>query len=352
MVNHYLIEWKRYLLNAYPGFVTKASPGELKGKIPIFISHRTSPITFEEKLIFIKENNYNTITLDKLYTFLTGNSPITQKSILLTFDDGDNSIYHVAYPLLKKYGLFATVFICPAYIKEEPLPYNPGIKAWLSWREIEEMHKSGLVDFQSHTLNHERIFTHPHIKGFYKKEMFKDQLGLDIPTMDLQPGSPIYTIHSRMERYPRYFDSPSVSKKCIENRDKPFLRFRAIKWLYEYKKETRYETLVEQRQNIFSNLLESKRLIEERLNKEVLHLAYPYGVGSHLAVECSKEAGFKTNLWGPICGNPITGQNTTPYKIPRIKDDFILRLPGENRQALTSILLYKWKRRQKSRDIY
>lgn len=360
MINDYFIECKRYLLNAYPYFVTSMFPRDLKEEIPIFIFHRTEKLTFEEKLIFLAENKYRTINLDKLYMFLTGASSIPPKSIMLTFDDGDSSIYYVAYPLLKKYNLHATAFICPAYIEEKPAQYDPNRKTWLSWEEIEQMHKSGLIDFQSHTLNHEKIFTHSHIKSFYKEGMFKDELGLDIPsifdngtyTRNFQSGVPIYTMHSRMEKYPRYFDSPSVRKKCIENQGKPFLNYKALKWIKESANETRFEDKTEQKQNILYNLIESKKIIEERLNKEIIHLAYPYGIGSELSIEYSKEAGYKTNLWGPIYGQKTTDRNTSLYEIPRIKDDFIFRLPGKGRRSLAHIFSCKWKRRQRSRDIY
>lgn len=250
MQNPFLAELSYYLGNAYPPFVYSSKP--IRNYIPVFISHKVTEDEFEEKLIFLKENNYKTVTADKL------NFPPQGPTICLTFDDGHRSVYEVAFPLLKRYGFCATVFIVPTYIDKPN---------WLTWEQIDEMNRSGIIDFQSHTLEHKRI-----------------------PMM--------------------------------------------------------------QADTILYDLTESKRILEERLDKPIQHLAYPYGRGSLLSQALSKKAGYLTNFWGPIPWVPYNKIGSDPYRLVRLKDDYILRLPGKDRKSIWDILTIKYKRRRTMKDIY
>ena len=48
---------------------------------------------------YLKDNGYYTITMADLYAYFTNNTPIPQKSVVLTFDDGykDNYTDNVTY---------------------------------------------------------------------------------------------------------------------------------------------------------------------------------------------------------------------------------------------------------------
>lgn len=67
------------------------------------------------------------------------------RSIILTFDDGYEDNYTEMFPILKKYGARATVFMITANINA------PG---YLTEDMIREMSDSGLVRFESHTVSH------------------------------------------------------------------------------------------------------------------------------------------------------------------------------------------------------
>lgn len=67
------------------------------------------------------------------------------RSIILTFDDGYEDNYTEMFPILKKYGARATVFMITANINA------PG---YLTEDMIREMADSGLVRFESHTVTH------------------------------------------------------------------------------------------------------------------------------------------------------------------------------------------------------
>ena len=48
---------------------------------------------FEEQMKFLKDNGYQTITLDELFDFIEFKSPIPRKSVIITVDDGWRPFY-------------------------------------------------------------------------------------------------------------------------------------------------------------------------------------------------------------------------------------------------------------------
>lgn len=96
---------------------------------PILMYHRigyqpgdgivVSPELFEKQLRFLKENNYQTISLATWHELTTQGKKLPPKSIILTFDDGYKDNWEQAAPLLKKYGFSATVFMVAGEIGKE-----------------------------------------------------------------------------------------------------------------------------------------------------------------------------------------------------------------------------------------
>lgn len=73
-----------------------------------------TPENFEQHLIFLKEN-YEIISYPTLVQRLREKT-IKKRSICLTFDDGYLDNYSEAFPLLKKYNVPATIFVCTANV--------------------------------------------------------------------------------------------------------------------------------------------------------------------------------------------------------------------------------------------
>jgi hypothetical protein len=66
---------------------------------------------FEKDLIYLKENGYVSVTLNQLFDFANGISDLPEKPFMITFDDGCETIYSYALPLLEKYGFNAVCFV-------------------------------------------------------------------------------------------------------------------------------------------------------------------------------------------------------------------------------------------------
>jgi len=89
--------------------------------VPVLCYHRfakkcKSPLCaptaiFDQQMRYLKDNHYRVISLNELLDFLNYRHSIPKRSVLITIDDGYRSAYDIAYPILKKYGFKATLFI-------------------------------------------------------------------------------------------------------------------------------------------------------------------------------------------------------------------------------------------------
>lgn len=108
---------------------------------------------FEHDLVFLR-NRTQIIGLDELPYIQSGQKKLDTDASIITFDDGDLSIYAIAYPLLKKYNIKATFFIITDYV---------GTTGYVSWAQLKEMadyrNEKGekLFNIGSHSLDHKRF---------------------------------------------------------------------------------------------------------------------------------------------------------------------------------------------------
>ncbi len=109
-----------------------------------------SPRTFEKQMRFLREHNYNVITLEALANLIKEKKSIPPKTLTITLDDGYRDNYIHAFPILKKYQMPAAIFVI---INE--VGRRQGDR--LSWEEIKEMQDSGLITFGSHALGPEPL---------------------------------------------------------------------------------------------------------------------------------------------------------------------------------------------------
>jgi peptidoglycan/xylan/chitin deacetylase (PgdA/CDA1 family) len=101
---------------------------------------------FERQIEYLVRRGYRTVSLDDVHEWQMGRRELPPRSIVITFDDADESVYKHAYPVLKKHGLRATVFVVTARVGTT---WN-GIRC-LDWDRLREMQRSGVFDIESHT---------------------------------------------------------------------------------------------------------------------------------------------------------------------------------------------------------
>ena len=113
-----------------------------------------TPAQLEEDMIYLQNNGYTTITMSDLIDYVYLGTPLPEKPVMLTFDDGYYNNYTYVFPLLKKYQMKAVISVVGTYceIFSESMDLNPNY-AHLTWDNIKEMSESGLVEFQNHSYN-------------------------------------------------------------------------------------------------------------------------------------------------------------------------------------------------------
>lgn len=114
-----------------------------------------TPAEFESNLQEIVDNGFTIIGMQDFLAWRREEKAIPDKSAIITIDDGYNSGYHTAWPILKKHGYPFTMFVYTKFI-------SAGGKS-ITWEQLAEMRDGG-VDIQNHT------YSHQNLKGKGKKE--------------------------------------------------------------------------------------------------------------------------------------------------------------------------------------
>ncbi|MET0937248.1 MAG: poly-beta-1,6-N-acetyl-D-glucosamine N-deacetylase PgaB [Luteibacter sp.] len=117
---------------------------------------------------WLKANGYHIVSLQQVVDAGKPGHALPPNAVLLTFDDGLESFYTRVYPLLRAYDYPAVAAIVGSWMDMpdgKHMPYNGGDcerSCFLTWDQVAEMHKGGLVEFASHSwAMHEGIQGNP-----------------------------------------------------------------------------------------------------------------------------------------------------------------------------------------------
>ena len=136
-----------------------------KGKIIVLMYHKLvageatslyerSARDFKADLKYFADKNIDVISLGDLEKVLTSGKMPDARSVIITFDDGDNSLYTLARPLLLQYKMKATFFLWTNMINHD---------SFLTWDEVglmsNYMYSGGErpFEFGSHTFSHQYL---------------------------------------------------------------------------------------------------------------------------------------------------------------------------------------------------
>ncbi len=116
---------------------------------------------FEEQLLWLKENNYKVISVQQIFDAAAGKYTLPNKAVVITFDDGYQSFYTRAFPLLKKHHYPATVSLVGSWMGENTDENKP-TKPLMNWAQIKELIQSGLIEIASHSFDlHRGVLGNP-----------------------------------------------------------------------------------------------------------------------------------------------------------------------------------------------
>ncbi|MBP1905405.1 biofilm PGA synthesis lipoprotein PgaB [Paenibacillus turicensis] len=211
-----------------------------KNRVLVLMYHNISPTpedsttlsvaNFEKQLELMQANNFHWISMSQYRDFILHGASVPDNAVLLTFDDGYESFYKYAYPLLQKYQAPASSFLIVNTLDN---PKHIGMKK-LTWEQVQIMHENGF-DFFSHTYDsHE--YAKSNASGSKKNSML---------------AGPMYL-----------------------------------------KDKNRKETEAEYELRITNDLKQANDMLQQKLGVQNYVLAFPYGLFSKPLLNISKELGI------------------------------------------------------------
>ncbi|MEC0094366.1 polysaccharide deacetylase family protein [Paenibacillus macquariensis] len=127
-----------------------------KDRVLVLMYHDLSPepkdpgtlsvANFEKQLELMRDNNFHWISMSQYTDFILHSSPVPDNAVLLTFDDGYESFYKYAYPLLQKYQAPASSFLIVNAIDNKEYTGIPKV----TWEQVQQMHRNG-IEFFNHS---------------------------------------------------------------------------------------------------------------------------------------------------------------------------------------------------------
>jgi biofilm PGA synthesis lipoprotein PgaB len=214
---------------------------------------------------WLQENGYHPVSLQQIVDARAGRTSLPDKAVLLTFDDGYQSVYTKVFPLLKQFDFPAVVAIVGEWIEtpaDKKVSYGDDLVPrdhFATWEELREMTASGLVEIASHTHDlHKGIIANPQ-----------------------QNLIPAVVTHAYLAA------------------------------------ERRYETDAKYAARIQSDMRSNVALIDKHLHMKPRAMVWPYGMYNAATVQWAADAGM------PITMNLDAGPNTPQQPLSQVRRSLV-----------------------------
>lgn len=111
-----------------------------------------SETLFREQLDALERAGWNAVSVEALLAFVYEGKPLPEKPFCIVFDDGYESNYTLAYPLLQKHRWPATICVIGSSVGKSTYKATAQpILPHFGWEQAREMTRSGLISIQMHT---------------------------------------------------------------------------------------------------------------------------------------------------------------------------------------------------------
>ena len=214
----------------------------------------------------LRKNGWTFLSLSELLAHRDRPSALPPRVAILTFDDGYRSFLGNVLPLLRAEGVKATLAVADTLIDNPP----PEVPPLLSWDEIREADRSGLVEIASHS----------------------------------------HALHRYEPANPYRDTGPSASTRRYLDT------------------EGRYEDRDEYRRRIRNDLREARRRLRRELGHEVKVLVWPYGEHNAMARSIAAREGFTATLG--LDGTDVRPGDLRQGYLPRVMVFRGMGVGGEN----------------------
>lgn len=255
----------------------------------------------EEIIHWFQKENYDFVSLDRAYELIQ--RPEKKKFVAFTFDDGYVDNLTLAYPIFKKYTIPFTIYVTTSF---------PDQTAQLWWYALRD-----LVDESE-----ELTFTFPKTSYTFSTLTPEDKHQTYHRLRNLIVNTPKEKLTGLFHQL--------FTHNVIDLSD--YTEDLALNWteiiaLSEDELVTigahttnHYNLRQLSLDDLQNEVMASKQKIEDKINKPVLHFAYPYGSQNEASIrefQTLKDLGFKTSTT-TRCGNIFPAHSNHLTSLPRL----------------------------------
>ena len=158
---------------------------------------------FERQMSYLHDHGYHCLSLTELLYTAGDTSFRRKKAFILTFDDGYADFFKNAYPILRRYGFTATVFLVTDFVGGQSDWDGDKGSPMLTWEEIKGLHEDG-ISFGSHTCTHPWL---THLSG----EQIWHEFTTSKERLEAKLGQEIHLL-----AYPYGYSNPRIQKMTME----------------------------------------------------------------------------------------------------------------------------------------
>ena len=134
---------------------------------------------FEKQMRFLSDHRYTCIKLADLFQPSAIKEPLPPKTFVLTFDDGFEDFYTMAYPILHRYKFVATIFVITDFIRKSGFYEADMNGQGMTWEQIRILSAEGF-SFGSHTCLHFRLSDLPENQIWHELIASKECLNIGL----------------------------------------------------------------------------------------------------------------------------------------------------------------------------
>jgi peptidoglycan/xylan/chitin deacetylase (PgdA/CDA1 family) len=301
--------------------------------VPVLLFHHTAD--FEPLAAWFERHGYHALTLREFQDVVRGARPARPREVLLTFDDGDATNFSGLTGPLGRHRLHAVLFVITSRMagRRDSLPVpalpagappgadgfaafhpkspNPGS---MSWQELREMERAGLVEAGSHTRTHTFAFSSDTLQGFASRPDWKTIQALG---GDRRSPVPVFPGGSALLG-PSFSPETSLVSELIAGAG----RAGAVAVGRELVRKSRaqgvsgrFESAANHAERLESELSGSRRDIGRATGRSAECLAWPWGQESAALREKARAAGYR---WLFTTRPLAAGPGTDSLAVPRI----------------------------------
>lgn len=242
--------------------------------------HKISADEFESHLTYLAKHN-SVLSLDEVIEAKINCEELPSNPTIITIDDGYADAYDIAFPLLKKYKMHATLYVITDFLDD---------KIWL-W-----------TDLMRYLLltSEAGFFSYEHPNG----EFVESDLHNDL--QKLEAAGQINTILKKLPENEKNFRISEIAESLeVEIPEKPTPEFAPINWEQAREMDKSFVAIESHTvthpilpninvEHLEFELVQAKERLEKILERKVEHFCYPNGSLNEIVEKATIRAGYKS----------------------------------------------------------